>query len=299
MCLETLCTPFPVFVVRVPLCACAPRAPLRSTCVWVPACARSRPRVPRAGPGSCVLTPRGHPRVRPGAPGGRPRGTRGRRRTHRPARRGEEGGGGGGGERGHVTETDRRAGGREAAAAGSSRRRSPAAPSPGPRPGGPPPSPEAAEMQFPVQAPRLGAFPGWFGKKRGNAAAARNEVKVRALKEARQRGGAGGKVYLEESPTNVASTSCLMTPHSSATVITSKAFEEPGYTTRNSAGKRVSRPDKARMQDSGHRRGGAGAGTGAAGPAAAAGGAAACAGSKGAGKSSGPSPSSFCPSTSA
>ena len=35
-------------------------------------------------------------------------------------------------------------------------------------------------------------------------------------------------MYLEESPTNVASTSCLMTPHSSATVITSKAFEEPG-----------------------------------------------------------------------
>ncbi|CAK7292433.1 nanos homolog 3 [Vulpes vulpes] len=72
------------------------------------------------------------------------------------------------------------------------------------------------------------------------------------------------------------------------------------YTTRNSAGKRVSRPDKARMQDSGHRRGGAGAGTGTgAAGAAAAGGAAACAGSKGAGKSSGPSPSSFCPSTSA
>ncbi|VFV38369.1 nanos homolog 3-like [Lynx pardinus] len=67
------------------------------------------------------------------------------------------------------------------------------------------------------------------------------------------------------------------------------------YTTRNSAGKRVSRPDKARMQDSGHRRGGA-AGAGAAGAGAAA---AACAGSKGAGKSSGPSPSSCCPSTSA
>lgn len=31
------------------------------------------------------------------------------------------------------------------------------------------------------------------------------------------------------------------------------------YTTRNSAGKKVSRPDKARMQDPGHRRGGAGA----------------------------------------
>ncbi|XP_032739370.1 nanos homolog 3 [Lontra canadensis] len=57
------------------------------------------------------------------------------------------------------------------------------------------------------------------------------------------------------------------------------------YTTRNSAGKKVSRPDKARMQDPGHRRGGAGA--------------AACAGSKGAGKSAGSSPSSCCPSTSA
>lgn len=30
------------------------------------------------------------------------------------------------------------------------------------------------------------------------------------------------------------------------------------YTTRNSAGKRLARPDKARMQDSGHRRGGEG-----------------------------------------
>ncbi|XP_011225536.2 nanos homolog 3 [Ailuropoda melanoleuca] len=61
------------------------------------------------------------------------------------------------------------------------------------------------------------------------------------------------------------------------------------YTTRNSAGKKVSRPDKARMQDAGNRR----AGTGAAAAAAA------CAGSKGTGKSSGPSPSSCCPSTSA
>ncbi|XP_029773526.1 nanos homolog 3 [Suricata suricatta] len=69
------------------------------------------------------------------------------------------------------------------------------------------------------------------------------------------------------------------------------------YTTRNSAGKRVSRPDRARTQDSGHRRGGAGAGAGAAGPAGAA--AAAGAGSRGAGKSSGLSSSSCCPSTSA
>lgn len=158
MCLETPCTPFPVFVVRVPLCACAPRAPLRSTCVWIPACARSRPRVPRAGPGICVLTPRGHPRVRPGAPGGRPQDTYGRRGTDRPARRREEGGGGGGGERGHVTETDRRAGGRRRprvrAGAGAPR---PPPPARGlaPRPPRPTPSSEAAEMQFPVQAPRL------------------------------------------------------------------------------------------------------------------------------------------------
>ncbi|XP_003468195.1 nanos homolog 3 [Cavia porcellus] len=54
------------------------------------------------------------------------------------------------------------------------------------------------------------------------------------------------------------------------------------YTTRNSAGKRVARPDKARTQDPGHRRGGAGA-----------------AGSKGAGKAAAPSPSACCPTTSA
>uniref|UniRef100_A0A8D2DYV5 Nanos C2HC-type zinc finger 3 n=1 Tax=Sciurus vulgaris TaxID=55149 RepID=A0A8D2DYV5_SCIVU len=53
------------------------------------------------------------------------------------------------------------------------------------------------------------------------------------------------------------------------------------YTTRNSAGKRLARPDKARTQDGGHRRGGGGGGP------------------KGAGKSSGSSPSACCPSTSA
>ncbi|XP_076975709.1 nanos homolog 3 [Tamandua tetradactyla] len=52
------------------------------------------------------------------------------------------------------------------------------------------------------------------------------------------------------------------------------------YTTRNSAGKRLTRPDKTRTQDGGQRRGG--------GP-----------GSKGASKSSGASSSSCCPSTSA
>uniref|UniRef100_A0A8D0LW54 Nanos-type domain-containing protein n=1 Tax=Sus scrofa TaxID=9823 RepID=A0A8D0LW54_PIG len=57
------------------------------------------------------------------------------------------------------------------------------------------------------------------------------------------------------------------------------------YTTRNSAGKKLARPDKARTQDSGHRRGGGGGG--------------ASTGSKGAGKSSGTSPSPCCPSTSA
>ncbi|XP_054549281.1 nanos homolog 3 [Talpa occidentalis] len=64
------------------------------------------------------------------------------------------------------------------------------------------------------------------------------------------------------------------------------------YTTRNSAGKRLTRPDKARTPDSGHRRGG-GSGAGAGG-----GGGGTCTGSKGAGKSSGPSPSR-CPTTSA
>ncbi|XP_037001403.2 nanos homolog 3 [Artibeus jamaicensis] len=63
------------------------------------------------------------------------------------------------------------------------------------------------------------------------------------------------------------------------------------YTTRNSAGKKLTRPDKARTQDSGHRGGGGGA--------AGAAGGGASAGSKGARKSSGPSPSFCCPSTSA
>ncbi|KFO19527.1 nanos homolog 3 [Fukomys damarensis] len=65
------------------------------------------------------------------------------------------------------------------------------------------------------------------------------------------------------------------------------------YTTRNSAGKRVSRPDKARMQDTGHhcRVGGGGGGGGAA--------AAATAGSKVAGKVAAPSLTACCPTTSA
>ncbi|XP_022414490.1 nanos homolog 3 [Monodon monoceros] len=54
------------------------------------------------------------------------------------------------------------------------------------------------------------------------------------------------------------------------------------YTTRNSAGRKLVRSDKARTQDSGHCRGGG-----------------ACAGSKGAGKPTGTTPSSCLPSTSA
>ncbi|XP_069857927.1 nanos homolog 3 [Dipodomys merriami] len=52
------------------------------------------------------------------------------------------------------------------------------------------------------------------------------------------------------------------------------------YTTRNSAGKKLARPDKGKAQDAGHRRGG--------GPAA---------GSKGAGKPAGPSPPACPPSS--
>lgn len=168
MCLETPCTPFPVFLVRVPLCACAPRAPLRSTCVWVPACARSRPRVPRAGPGSCVLTPRGHPRVRPGAPGGRPRDTHGRRQTHRPAGRGEEGGGGGGGERGHVTETDRRAGGRRRPRVrGGAGAPPPPPPARGPGGGGRP-APKPPKCNFPCWRLDSGGFSGLVWKEEGH-----------------------------------------------------------------------------------------------------------------------------------
>lgn len=77
-------------------CVCGPRAFVRvcspcafevcvhlgsSVCPLAPPC----PRVPCAEAGSCVLESRGHPRLHPGAPGGRPRGTHGRGWTHRPA----------------------------------------------------------------------------------------------------------------------------------------------------------------------------------------------------------------------
>ncbi|XP_055476707.1 nanos homolog 3 [Psammomys obesus] len=54
------------------------------------------------------------------------------------------------------------------------------------------------------------------------------------------------------------------------------------YTTRNSAGKKLTRPDKAKTQDAGYRPGGETA-----------------AGSKSGRKPSGPSPSAYCPSTTA
>lgn len=156
---QPLACPSLVFVVRVPLCAYAPPALLRSACIQVPACARLCPRVPCAGPGSCVLAPRGHPHVRPGAPGGRPRGTHGRGWTHRPARRGEEGGGGGGGERGHVTETDRQAGGRRwprvRAGAGA-----PRPPPPARGLGSPSLAPEPPKCNFPCRRLGSGGFSG-------------------------------------------------------------------------------------------------------------------------------------------
>ncbi|XP_036089719.1 nanos homolog 3 isoform X2 [Rousettus aegyptiacus] len=161
------CMPFPVFVVRVPLCAYAPPALLRSACVRVPACARSRPRVPGAGPWSCVLAPRGHPRVCPAAPGRRPRGTHGRGWTHRPARRGEEGGGGGGGERGHVTETDRLAGRRRRprvrAGAGA-----PRPPPPVHGVGSPRPALEPPKCNFPCRRLGSGGFSGRVLETRGD-----------------------------------------------------------------------------------------------------------------------------------
>lgn len=159
------------------------------------ACARSRPRVPGAGPRSGVLAPRGHPRVSPGACGGKTLSAHGLGWwTHRPARCREEGGGGGGGERGHVTETDWRAGRREAVAAGSSRRRSPANASPCPRPGKPPPSPGAAGMQFPVPESWLGgAFPGGFWRQEGTRGGGpkRGERGRRGPPAGSGRGGAG------------------------------------------------------------------------------------------------------------
>lgn len=142
----------------------------------------------RPGPCVCPLAPpcppRGPREMRPGAPWASPRASRcawreawGRTRpagppTRHGARRRE-----GAAAAGSAGTSPRQTGGREAAAAGSSRRRSPAAPSPCPRPGEPPPSPGAAEMQFPVRAPRLGGlFRAGCGKKRGNAAAAPKEV---------------------------------------------------------------------------------------------------------------------------
>ncbi|XP_045845880.1 nanos homolog 3 [Meles meles] len=280
---------------------------------------------------------------------------------------------------------DRQAGGREAAAAGSSRRRSPAAPSPGPRPAPrPPPHAQHRSRRNAISragASTQGAFPGWFGKQRGNAAAAQNEQSslhllsphlaprdlspptltrrstpaalpclpgaqdylglarlvgaLRGEEEPETRldpqpqptpGAEGQRPSPESSPAPERLCSfCKHNGESRAIYQSHVLKDEAGrvlcpilrdyvcpqcgatrdrahtrrfcpltgqgytsvysYTTRNSAGKKVSRPDKARMQDPGHRRGGAGA--------------AACAGSKGAGKSTGSSPSSCCPSTSA
>lgn len=147
-------------------CFCGPRAFVRvcSPCafeVYV-----------RLDPCVCPLAPPCPPRgprdLRPDAPWASPRASRcawreasGHIRPPRDRPPGTAQGGGRGRRRrgARARHGDRQAGGREAAAAGSSRRRSPAAPSPGPRPGPPPPRPtpssEAAEMQFPVQAPRL------------------------------------------------------------------------------------------------------------------------------------------------
>ncbi|XP_073076109.1 nanos homolog 3 isoform X3 [Manis javanica] len=145
------------------------RAPFRSACVWVSACARSRPRVP--------LSPARAPRTASWRPVGIPacvpvrlaEGPGAHATAAGPtARRREEGGSGGGGcgVRGHVTETDRRAGGRRRprvrAGAGA-----PQPPFHCPRPGEPPPSPGDAEMQFSVQAPRLGGFSGRVLERRG------------------------------------------------------------------------------------------------------------------------------------
>nr|KAF6481189.1 nanos C2HC-type zinc finger 3 [Molossus molossus] len=111
-------------------------------------------------------------------------------------------------------------------------------------------------MQFPVLEPWLGGlFRAGFGNKRGHAAVAQSEC-----------GATRDRAHTRRF--------CPLTGQGYTSVYS--------YTTRNSAGKKMARPDKARTQDSSQRRGGG-----------------ASAGSKGARKSSGPSPSSFCPSTSA
>lgn len=165
-----------------------------------PAGARSRPRVPRAGPRSCVPAPGEHRRVSPGAPGGKIRSAHGRAGGPA-ARRGAE----------------RRAGAAAAGSAGTSPRQTggqaggrrwprvragagaPRTPPPARGLGSPRPVPEPPAGHFPCRSPGSGGgggrlFRAGLGNKRGHAAAAPSEVSAgtgRAGGCPRARGAAG------------------------------------------------------------------------------------------------------------
>lgn len=182
-------------------CVCGPRAFVRvrspcasevcvhlgsSVCPLAPPC----PRVPCAEPGSCVLESRGHPRLHPGAPGGRPRGTHGRGWTHRPAGAGRWEGAVAAGSAGtSPRQTGGRAGGRRRprvrAGAGA-----PRSPPPARGLGSPRPAPELPKCNFPCR--RLaarGAFPGGFWTEEGETRRRpQNEVSAGA---GRARGASG------------------------------------------------------------------------------------------------------------
>ncbi|XP_036701362.1 nanos homolog 3 isoform X2 [Balaenoptera musculus] len=173
-------------------------------------------------------------------------------------------------------------------------------------------------MQFPVQAPRLGGlFREGFGQERGNAAAAPNKTEPvpglegqtpspesspaperlctfckhngesRAIYQSHVLKDEAGRVLCPILRDYVCPQCGATREHAHTRrfcPLTGQGYTSVySYTTRNSAGRKLARSDKAKTPDSGHRRGGGGA----------------CAGSKGAGNPSGTTPSSCCPFTSA